>query len=133
MSWWNAKYKNGHGEYEITFASKDYEKAKVVEKVCQAIIDKRIKSRDELPPFLSGKGVNVRTNADHIRSMTDEELAKHNVRESTEYVFDYDWDENPVGEYVSCWCTSDGAIFWNYDLAIEYELRWLKQPFDGGA
>ena len=75
MSWWNAKYKNGHGEYEITFASKDYEKAKVVEKVCQAIIDKRIKSPDELPPFLSGKGANVLTNAQRIRSMTDEELA----------------------------------------------------------
>lgn len=39
MSWWNAKYKNNHGEYEITFASKDYEKTKVVKKVCQAIID----------------------------------------------------------------------------------------------
>ena len=74
----------------------------------------------------------TKTNADHIRSMTDEELAKHNVRESTEYVFDYDWDENPVGEYVSCWRTSDEAIFWNYDLAIEYELNWLKQPYSGG-
>lgn len=42
MSWWNAKYKNDHGEYEITFGSRDYEKTKVVEKVCQAIIDKRI-------------------------------------------------------------------------------------------
>ena len=42
MSWWNAKYKNGHGEYEITFASKDYEKTKAVEKFCQAIIDKKI-------------------------------------------------------------------------------------------
>lgn len=54
MSWWNAKYKNGHGEYEITFASKDYEKAKVVEKICQAIIDKRIKSREDLQPLFSG-------------------------------------------------------------------------------
>ena len=44
MSWWNAKYKNNHGEYEITFASKDYEKAKSVEKVCCAVMDKAIKS-----------------------------------------------------------------------------------------
>ena len=44
MSWWNAKYKNNHGEYEITFASKDYEKAKAVEKVCCAVMDKGVKS-----------------------------------------------------------------------------------------
>ena len=44
MSWWNAKYKNNDGEYEITFASKDYEKAKSVEKVCCAVMDKAIKS-----------------------------------------------------------------------------------------
>ena len=44
MSWWNAKYTNSNGEYEITFASKDYEKAKAVEKVCCAIIDKNVKS-----------------------------------------------------------------------------------------
>ena len=44
MSWWNAKYPNNHGEYEITFASKDYEKAKAVEKVCCAVLDKDVKS-----------------------------------------------------------------------------------------
>ena len=44
MSWWNAKYTNNDGEYEITFASKDYEKAKAVEKVCCAVIDKYVKS-----------------------------------------------------------------------------------------
>lgn len=42
MSWWNAKYKNDHGEYEITFGSKKREKAKAVEKVCQAVIDKQV-------------------------------------------------------------------------------------------
>lgn len=30
MSWWNAKYKNNHGEYEITFASNDYPNIKDV-------------------------------------------------------------------------------------------------------
>ena len=44
MSWWNAKYKNNDGEYEITFASKDYEKAKAVEKVCCAVMDNVVKS-----------------------------------------------------------------------------------------
>ena len=44
MSWWNAKYTNNDGEYEIAFASKDYEKAKAVEKVCCAVMDKDVKS-----------------------------------------------------------------------------------------
>ena len=44
MSWWNAKYTNNDGEYEITFASKHYEKAKAVEKMCCAVMDKAIKS-----------------------------------------------------------------------------------------
>ena len=44
MSWWNAKYTNNNGEYEITFASKDYEKAKAVEKVCCAVMDGAVKS-----------------------------------------------------------------------------------------
>ena len=48
MSWWNAKYKNNHGEYEITFASKSYEKAKAVERICQAVIDKKVKSREDV-------------------------------------------------------------------------------------
>ena len=48
MSWWNAKYKNNHGEYEITFASKSYDKAKAVEKICQAVIDKRVKSKEDV-------------------------------------------------------------------------------------
>lgn len=44
MSWWNAKYTNNNGEYEITFASKDYEKAKAVEKVCCAVMDRDVRS-----------------------------------------------------------------------------------------
>ena len=44
MSWWNAKYKNNDGEYEITFASKHCEKAKAVEKVCCAVMDKDVNS-----------------------------------------------------------------------------------------
>ena len=44
MSWWNAKYKNDYGEYEITFASKEYEKTRAIEKVCCAVMDKVVKS-----------------------------------------------------------------------------------------
>ena len=44
MSWWNAKYTNKDGEYEITFASKEYEKEKAVEKVCCAVMDRAVKS-----------------------------------------------------------------------------------------
>lgn len=82
----------------------------------------------------TGKKFNSITNADHIRSMTDEELVEHNVHASYEYTVDYDWDENPIGEYEPCWRTTDGSAFWDYDEALEYELEWLKQPYkDGGG
>jgi hypothetical protein len=73
--------------------------------------------------------VGNKTNADHIRSMTDEELAAHNVQDSLEYTVDYDWDERPIGEYTPCFKTSDGATFWSYEDAVEYELHWLKRPY----
>ena len=44
MSYLKTKYKNYNGEYEITFASKYYEKVKTVEKVCYALMDKVVKS-----------------------------------------------------------------------------------------
>ena len=44
MSYLKTKYKNYNGEYEITFASKYYEKVKTVEKVCHALMDKVVKS-----------------------------------------------------------------------------------------
>jgi hypothetical protein len=48
MSWWNAKYTNGDGDNEITFGSKYYERAKAVEKVCQDVIDKKVKTPDDV-------------------------------------------------------------------------------------
>jgi len=48
MSWWNAKYPNNHDEFEVTFGSKYRERAKAVEKVCQAVIDKKVKSPDDV-------------------------------------------------------------------------------------
>lgn len=48
MSSWHAKYKNDYGEYEITFTSKSFEKVKVVEKICQEIMDDRIQTLEDL-------------------------------------------------------------------------------------
>ena len=56
MSWWNAKYTNGNGDNEITFGSKYYERAKAVEKVCQAVIDKKVKTPDDVAVVVRCKG-----------------------------------------------------------------------------
>ena len=71
----------------------------------------------------------VKTNADHIRSMTDEELAKRNVRKiKTPVTGCYDYGESYT-DYYDALETSDGSIFWTEYHAIEYELNWLKQPY----
>lgn len=57
MSWWNAKYKNAHDEYEITFGSKYKEKTKIVEKVCMWIIDKLVQSEDDIAIVRHGRWV----------------------------------------------------------------------------
>lgn len=48
MSYWNAKYPNDNGEYEITFGSKKRETAKAVEKVCAAVMDSRVESPEDV-------------------------------------------------------------------------------------
>lgn len=48
MSYWNAKYPNDHGEYEITFGSKARETTKAVEKVCTAVMDGLVKSPEDV-------------------------------------------------------------------------------------
>lgn len=48
MSYWNAKYPNDNGEYEITFGSKNRETAKAVEKVCAAVMDGRVESPEDV-------------------------------------------------------------------------------------
>lgn len=48
MSWYNAKYTNGHGEYEVTFGTKYPDRAKAVEKVCRVVIDKEVKHPDDI-------------------------------------------------------------------------------------
>src|SRR5574344_569397 len=71
------------------------------------------------------------TNADKIRGMTDEELARNNVRKRRGYVI---------------WSTSDGREFSSYlfgctyrpdeetiALAIQHDLNWLRQPCGNGG
>lgn len=77
------------------------------------------------------KDTNVLTNAQRIRSMTDEELAKRNVRKiKTPVTGCYDYGESYT-DYYDAWETSDGAIFWTEKPAVEYELHWLQQPYEG--
>ena len=81
MSWWNAKYTNGDGDNEITFGSKYYERAKAVEKVCQAVIDKKVKTPDEVAVVTRCKDckylVNATVNANGflICDISDMEIA----------------------------------------------------------
>ena len=48
MSWYNTKYKNDNGEYELNTGTLDYEQAKAIEKVCRAVIDGEVKSPDDV-------------------------------------------------------------------------------------
>ena len=48
MSYWNARYPNDSGEYEITFGSKTREITKAVEKVCTAVMDGRVESPEDV-------------------------------------------------------------------------------------
>ena len=89
MSWWNAKYTNNNEEYEITFASKDYEKAKAVEKVCCAIIDKNVKS-----PFDVEVVVRCRE-CKHLNVVNRKELYAHCPKTNTVFLpFELDTREH---------------------------------------
>lgn len=72
-----------------------------------------------------------KTNADRIRAMSDEELAKKNVRLSYQCDIDYNWEEEPYENWMQCYETSDGSTFWVEKDAVEYELNWLHQPAGG--
>lgn len=61
----------------------------------------------------------VQTNADRIRAMSDEELAKANVRRTQKTSDEYCW---------SVYITSDGEEFENYEIALKHETEWLQQP-----
>ena len=55
------------------------------------------------------------SNADHIRAMSDEELAKSRV---------IDYEEYP-GAYLAIDCEK---VFYSEEEAIAAELEWLQQP-----
>lgn len=67
----------------------------------------------------ANKLVNVQTNADRIRAMSDEALAKANVRRTRKTNDEYCW---------SVYITSDGEEFENYEIALKHETEWLQQP-----
>jgi transcriptional regulator with XRE-family HTH domain len=66
----------------------------------------------------------IETNADRIRAMTDEELAKKI------YLFP------PILGGPSCGCIQDcpndrdGG--WDDEICVQCALEWLKQPYEGG-
>lgn len=57
MSEWYSKYPNDDGEYEITFKSKNKDLTKAVEKVCCAIMDGVVKSRDDVDFLVRGRWI----------------------------------------------------------------------------
>ena len=58
----------------------------------------------------------VLTNADRIRAMTDEDLAKNIIQ------YRDDW-----GDYV----TPDCEFYDTYKEAVEATIKWLQQPAEG--
>lgn len=71
------------------------------------------------------------TNADRIRAMSDEDLAKNNVRLSYQCDIDYNYEEEPYENWMQYYETSDGSTFYEEEDAVEYELDWLRQPAEG--
>lgn len=68
------------------------------------------------------------TNADRIRSMTDDQLAENNVRKtfmkaSGRYSFGESYTD-----YLPAWGTSDGWQFLSEKEAKAHELEWLQRP-----
>lgn len=63
----------------------------------------------------------VLTNADHIRAMSEEELAQMLVTEKAYGVTHEVYYECPCGEQFD-----DGE----YKKALEYTIAWLKQPVE---
>ena len=89
MSWWNAKYTNNNGEYEITFASKNYAKAKAVEKICCAVIDKDVKSPLDVEAVVRCR------DCKHLKILNRKELYAHCPKTNTVFLpFDLDTREH---------------------------------------
>ena len=67
---WNARYTNNNGDYEVTFTSNDREKTKAVEKLCQMIIDKKVKSPDDFEAVVRCKDCKHMIPQSHTRYCT---------------------------------------------------------------
>lgn len=65
----------------------------------------------------------VLTNSDRIRAMSDEELAKANIRKNMNLT---------DGGVFSVFITSDGEQFDDAKEAYKHELEWLQQPAKEG-
>lgn len=68
------------------------------------------------------------TNGERIRSLSDKELAQLLIRIESEP----DYDEDCEGEWFRCrdvdyYITSNNEKWMDYDDALEYETKWLKQ------
>lgn len=70
------------------------------------------------------KYIPVQTNADRIRAMTDEELAKFIAGLKYRKTHTTTWE----GEYVEVWRDSNGNEFPSIKSIIEHELFVLQQP-----
>ena len=68
---------------------------------------------DCVTAFEAQKKENVRTNADRIRAMGDEELA--------ETLISYN-------DLCDMFMADDGMKYYDFEAAKEAELEWLKQP-----
>lgn len=68
------------------------------------------------------------THFEMIKSMSIIELAKQNIRYAPNTIL----DDDCFAMYLDGWVTSDGKIFpeWNYDAALEHEIRWLHSDID---
>lgn len=77
MSYWNAKYPNDHGEYEITFGSKIRETTKAVEKVCTAVMDGLVKSPEDIKIVIPAHWVIERWNSGWIKRCTCSNCGNH--------------------------------------------------------
>lgn len=75
MAEWGAIYEKGKS-YEINFCSAIYEEAKAVEKVCDAIMDKKVGTPDDVQIVRHGKWVDATGVLDSVRQYKCSECGK---------------------------------------------------------
>lgn len=73
--------------------------------------------RNDLKSCKTYKEKKVKTNADKIRSMSDEELAELTLQHDDEYGYFYCSDGTSYQDYGK-----------GYEEALKHEIEWLKSP-----